>query len=97
LPFAARFVSGKVVACVVEWAATVEEMALRIALFEMGKASTVAAPATKPVATPAAAKMAAMIIHLRRCIAAVGRDLSIHASCWSLVDRTSCCEEIWVN
>ena len=70
LPFASRFASGKVVAYVVDLAATVEEeAALRIALFETGEASTAAVPATKPAATAAAAKMAAMTIHLGWCIA----------------------------
>jgi hypothetical protein len=80
LPFVARFVSGKVVAYVVDLAATVEEeTALRIALFDTGEASTTVVPATKPTATPAAAKMAAMTIHLGWCIATVGRRLLIRA------------------
>ena len=97
LPFAARFASGKVVASVVEWAGTVEEMAPRLALFETGEASTAAVPAIKPAATPTAAKKAAMAIDLDRCIAAVGRGLLIHARFFSLVGRNACCEGIRVN
>ena len=82
LPFAARFGSGKVVAYVVDLEATVEEATVekerapRIVL-KTGEASTAAVPATTPTATAAAAKIAAMTIHLRWCIVTVGRRLLV--------------------
>jgi hypothetical protein len=78
LPFAARFGSGKMVARVVDLAAAVEEgTALRIVPLATGEASTAAVPATTPTATAAAARIAAMTIHLRWCIITVRRRLLI--------------------
>ena len=79
LPFAARFASGKVAANVVDLAAIEEEAALRLALFERGGASSATVRATKPAATAAVARMAAMTVQLGWCIATVGHPLLMRA------------------